>query len=205
MMKRATTWVLTAIGRRKWGMATVLMPAVVDNLGPVRAIVWAVRNLRQYERTIADLGGVRAHLMFTMASMINGCAYCTYANGRAFELHYFAEHGKLFPLDEQEFVSVSALPDADAAGRLEAALEEAGLGGEVATYRRIYALKLEGAEPRPDDRYLLHAIQFFDVLNTCAIESRAALDDAHDRINKDEALKRRYAEARLRERAAREP
>jgi hypothetical protein len=60
-------------------------------------------------------------------------------------------------------------------------------------------LKLEGAEPRDEDKHLVHAIGMYDVLNFCAIRSQAALDDAHDRVNKDSALKARYAAARLRE------
>jgi hypothetical protein len=205
MIERAVTWFVTAIGRYKWGWASVIMPAIVENLGPLPALAWIARNMPEYERAIADLGPARANFVFCAASMLNGCAYCTYAHGRAFELYYFAEHGKLFPLDEHDLVSLSALPDDQAAPRLEAALEEAGLGAEIATYRRLFALKLEAAEPRPDDRYLLHAIQMFDVLNRCAIESRLAIDDAHDRVYKDGALKRRYAEARLRERPNRVP
>ncbi len=200
MTKRAATWILTAIGRHKWGMVAVIMPSIVDHLGPAGALLWIARNMPEYERALVELGPLRANFLCCVASILNGCAYCTYAHGRAFELHFFAERGELFPLDEQELVSLASLSDDEVAQRLGAALEEASLREEMTLYRRLYALKLGGAEPGPGDRYLVHAIKMFDVLNRCAIESRVAIDEAHDGINKDDALKARYAEARLRAR-----
>jgi hypothetical protein len=199
ILDRVASRVLLAIAHTKWGVTAVIMPEIVATLGPFRAIKWMATNLPRYERDLAAMGGVRGHLVYTMASMLNGCPYCMYAHGRAFELHYFEERKRLFPLDEHQFLALLELPDAAAREQLEAALLEAGLDYEVRLVRRIYALKLEGAEPRADedDPRLMHAIQMFDTLNRCAILSQAALDDAHDRINKDADLKARYADARL--------
>jgi hypothetical protein len=198
-LDRAATAVLMAISRRSWGMGAVIMPYIVEALGPFSALQWLAKNMPKYERALADMGMVRGNLAFSIASMLNGCAYCTYAHGRAFELHYFEEYGRLFPLDEHALLSLLERGDDELGRELDAALKTAGLEEAVPMFHRIYALKLEGAEPRAEDEHLLQAISMYDVLNFCAIRSQAALDDAHDRVNKDTELKARYAEARLRE------
>jgi hypothetical protein len=197
LLDRAAAWLLLTITRRMWGMTAVLMPTVVRSLGPFGAIRWMATNIPKYERAIEDLGPIRANFVFASASLLNGCSYCVYAHARAFELYYFEKHGKLFPLDDHQFISLIALGDDSVRSELVAALTEADLVEEIAIFARLYALKLEGAEATPADAHLTHAIQMYDVLNYCAIESRAALDDAHDRVNKDGELKARYAEARL--------
>lgn len=197
LFHRAAARLMWTISRRKWGLEAVLMPVIVRQLGPLGAVRWMSANIPKYERAVEDLGPIRANLVFAVASLLNGCAYCTFAHGRAFELHYFEQRGKLFPLDDQELISLIPLTDADVRGRLDAALIEAELESEIPILERLYALKLEGIEPNEADAHLVHAVAMYDFLNFCAIESQAALDDAHDRINKDEALKQRYAETRL--------
>jgi hypothetical protein len=198
--ERAATYLLYAIGRRKLGLTAVLMPSIARSLGPVGAIKWMATNMPKYERALAEMGPVRAHLMCSVASLLNGCAYCTYAHWRSFELHYFQENDKLFPMDAHRIISLASLDDDDALRELEAALDNAGIAHEMKMVRRLYALKLGGAEPESDDRLLVQAIQMFDVLNSCAIQSFAAIDDAHDLIQTDTALKARYADAKLRAR-----
>jgi AhpD family alkylhydroperoxidase len=195
--ERAATFILAAITRRKFGIAVVLMPAITRSLGPVRALHWMATNMPKYDRAVVEMGPVRAHLMCTVASLLNGCAYCTYAHGRALELHYFQQHEKLFSMDAHRFIALASLEDEAVLRELETALAAAGIPDEMKMVRRLYALKLEGAEPRPEDRHLVQAIKMFDVLNSCAIESLAAIDDAHDLIQMDPALKLRYANARL--------
>jgi hypothetical protein len=196
--ERVAAIALRAIGRRKLGITAVLMPAIARSLGPVGALKWMATNMPKYERAVAEMGPVRAHLMCSVASLLNGCAYCTYAHARAFELHYFQAHDRLFPMDAHRLISLSALDDDEALHELDEALKAGGIGDEMEMVRRLYALKLEGAEPTPDDRHLVQAIKMFDVLNACAIESLAAIDDAHDFIQTDADLKARYAKARLR-------
>ena len=194
---RIATWVLRQISKRKWGIEAVIMPVIVRQLGPLSAIRWMSKNIPKYEKAVEDMGPIRANLVFAIASLLNGCAYCTYAHGRAFELYYFEKHGKLFPLDDHQLINLIPLTDEKVRAELENALREAGLGDEVAVFRRLYSLKLEGLEETPEDHHLVHAIGMYDFLNFCAIESQVTLDEAHDRVNKDENLKRRYAEARL--------
>ena len=188
---------LLFIARSKWGVPAVIMPIIVKNLGPFGALRWLAKNLPKYERAIVDLGPLRANLICAIASLMNGCSYCTYAHGRAFELYYFEKHDKLFPIDDHQLISLIPLTDEAVRAELEHALREAGLPEEVEIFHRLYALKLENATPRADEAFLVHAIRMFDTLNYCSIDSQIAIDEAHDRINKDDKLKARYAEARL--------
>jgi hypothetical protein len=181
-----------------WGVGAVILPLIVRNFGPLGAVRWFAHNLPPYERAIRDIGGLRTNLMCCLASMLNGCAYCTYACGRAFQLYYFQENGRVFPLDDHEIAALTQLPDDESRARLESALSEAGLDAEIPILRRLYELKLEGATPKmPDDAFIVHAIEMFDDLNFCSIDDQLPVDEAHDRINRDEDLKARYAKARL--------
>jgi hypothetical protein len=198
-MNKIARWILLAIGRFRWGLPVVIFPDMVEMLGPLRALRWMASNLPRYERELKMMGGVRGNLVYMVASLLNGCAYCANGHGRAFELHYFDQFGRLFPLDEHEIISLMSLTDTSMRKHLETALADAGLVAEIAVVQRLWALKFEEAQPTADEGHLAHAIEMFDVLNRCAIGSQAALDDAHDPINKDRSLKARYAEARLRE------
>jgi hypothetical protein len=196
-LNQAATWLLLKISSHKWGIGAVIMPVIVRQLGPFSAIRWMSKNIPKYEKAMEDMGPISSNLMFAIASLLNGCAYCTYAHGRAFELYYFEKYNKLFPLDDHQLINLIPLTDEKVRGELENALIEAGLPEEVEKFRRLYAIKLEGLDATPDDHHLVHAIGMYDFLNFCAIESQTTLDEAHDRVNKDSVLKARYAEARL--------
>ncbi len=89
-----STWLLITIGRKKWGVTAAIFPIIVKNLGPFGAIRWLLANLPKYERAIKDFGPMRANYICAIASLLNGCSYCTYAHGRAFELYYFRKAPK---------------------------------------------------------------------------------------------------------------
>jgi hypothetical protein len=198
VLDRLVIWILLTITGKKWGLRAVLMPVIVRQLGPFGALRWASKNIPKYEKAADEMGMMRGNLAFTIASLLNGCAYCVYAHGCAFELYYFQKYDKLFPLSDHELLNLIPLTDDDVKGKLERALVEAGIGEEVAIFHRLFELKFEGAEPKTaEDHHLVHAIGMYDFLNYCAISSQAALDDIHDKINRDTALKIRYAEARL--------
>lgn len=208
MMRRAAdrfaTWFLRQYPLQRWGLRLVISPYIVQNLGPMPAIRWALINGPRADRLRRELGSMGANFVLAVASLLNGCSYCLYAHARAFELYYFDKHGKLFPLDQHELLSLIPLTDEASRTRLENALQEAGLEDETATFRRLYALKLEAAKPENDrDRIFLEAIEMYDMLNFCANADQLELDDAHDEINKNQELKARYAEARLK--AGRKP
>jgi hypothetical protein len=197
--KRIATWILLTIARTLWGLPVGLMPVLVDRLGGFGALRWMARNLPQYERMLKDLGPLRGHLVATFISMLNGCYYCAYAHARAFELHFFKSRGALFPLDEHQLVDLIVLPDPEVKARLEAAFQEAQLPEGLPLFTRLVALKYGDTElpAGPEDGHLRHALQMFEVLNFCGISTAVPLDGAHDPINKDGALKERYAQARL--------
>jgi hypothetical protein len=197
LVKKAVRRLTTLVSRRLWGVEAMILPQLVEQLGPWDALRWFARNLPPYERAIRDIGPLRTNLICCAASMFNGCAYCTYACSYAFELHYFAQYDKLFPLDDQQFLSLIQLTDDQVREELDAALDEAGLSEEKKILQRLYKIKLEGAEPKPDEHFLVHAIKMFDDLNFCSIDAQLSTDEAHDRINRDGDLRVRYAKARL--------
>jgi hypothetical protein len=198
----AVSRLLLLVSQQMWGVGPTIMPVIVRNFGPFGAIKWFVRYLPPYERALKDLGGARTNLICCAASLFNGCAYCVYACGRSFQLYYFEERGKLFPLDDHEIVGLIELPDDDMRAKLDAALAEAGLDEDLRLIRRLYAIKLEGDKPRPGEEFLEMAIHMFDDLNFCSIGDMLGADEAHDRVNRDADLKARYAAARLAARTA---
>jgi len=202
VLDRWATRLLEALGRSLWGFSPRLMREIVGRLGPLGALGWFVANMPRYERTLKVLGPLRTHLLCSGISLRNGCPYCTYGHAYAFEPHYLRERDRLFPLAEDEIVALHELAPEPLIERLAEALDAGELAGEVPLLRRLWALS-EGQAEGPDehDRRLRHLLRMFAVLNTCAIETNVAPDEAHDPINKDRALKERYAG--LREAAAR--
>jgi len=202
-LDRWATGLLEALGRRLWGFSPRLMREIVARLGPLGALGWFIANMPRYERTLKVLGPLRTHLLCSGISLCNGCPYCTYGHAYAFELHYLRERDRLFPLAEQEIVALHRLAPERLVERLTEALEAGALAGEIPVLRRLLALSEgHGEVAEEHDRRLRHLLRMFAVLNTCAIASNVAPDEAHDPINKDRALKDRYAA--LRE-AARQP
>jgi hypothetical protein len=197
VLDRSATRLLEALGRKLWGFTPRLMREIVGRLGGLGALGWFVANMPRYERTLKVLGPLRTHLLCLEISLRNGCPYCTYGHAYAFELHYLRERDRRFPLDEHEIVGLHRLEPALLAQRLAEALQAAALAGEIPLFHRLLALADgQAGEPEEHDRRLRHLLRMFAVLNTCAIESNVAPDEAHDPINKDRALRERYAALR---------
>jgi len=192
------TSLLEGIGRRLWGFKPNLMAQIVEQHGAFRTLGWFVRNLPAYEKTLESWGGVRTHLVATEISVLNGCPYCTYGHSYALELHYLKATDRLLPVAEQEIVAWHDLPEAEVVARFERLLEAAELPSEREMLERLLALR-HGSEPAsPDDRRLAHLLAMFSFLNQCGTTGRTELDQAHDPINKDTALRHQY-EIRRRE------
>jgi hypothetical protein len=173
------------------------MATIVAELGPLPALGWFVRNMPRYERTLAKFGGLRTHLVCFYISLLRGCPYCTMGHARAFELFYLKERGELFPLDEESILALQRLDPGTVRERLRDALATAGLSDELDVLDRAKAV-MDGqvASPRGDDARLDHLVKMFAVLNACGIKGAVQPDEAHDPINKDVALKQRYAALR---------
>lgn len=199
LSQRMAISVLRRLTTTLWGAPPLLLPQIVEHLGALGALGWFVRNLPEYESILKQWGPLRTHLLCVEASLLNGCSYCTHAHAYAFELHYFREKNLLFPLDEHQLVALRAVSDEELRSTLKQALASAQMPEEDALFERLWRLRLERPEPKDEtDRRICHLLRMFEMLNFCAINSQTAADHAHDPINKDETLKLRYAEARLR-------
>jgi hypothetical protein len=198
LSQRMAVGVLRRITTTLWGAPPLLLPQIVEHLGAFGALGWFVRNLPEYESILKQWGPLRTHLLCVEASLLNGCSYCTHAHAYAFQLHYFRAKERLFPLDEHELVGLRDCSDAELRVALKQALSAAGLGEDEQLFDRLWQLKLEHAQATDEtDRRICHLLRMFEMLNFCGIDAQTPADHAHDPINKDAALKLRYAEARL--------
>lgn len=188
------------ITRRLWGFEPQLMDVVVDRLGPARAVAWFVADMPRYEATLKRFGPIRTHLVCTTISLLNGCPYCVHGHAYALELAYLAARDRLFPLDEHAITALTSEPPDTMVARFEHAVTDAGLEGELPLLRRTRALRDGAAAISADERRVAHLIAMFRVLNTCGIEGHVAPDEAHDPLNRNADLKRRYAALRSEER-----
>jgi len=201
LSQRMAVGLLRRITTTLWGAPPLLLPQIVEHLGPLGALSWFVKNLPEYEAILKDWGPLRTHLLCIEASLLNGCSYCIHAHAYAFELHYFREHGRLFPLDEHELIALRDGSDAELKETLKGALRACAMSEDEALFDRLWRIKFDGEEPADGtERRIAHLLRMFDMLNFCGIDSRTPFDHAHDPINKDAELKRRYAEARLSQR-----
>ncbi len=190
--QRIATWVLEHVGSFLWGFEPRLMSYIVARLGAFGALRWFVANMPGYERTLAALGPLPTHLAALEISIFNGCAYCIYGHALAFELHYLREKDRLFPLDEHALIALAGQEPEQQRKALSDALVAAGLEALTGLYDDVRAIW----EGKPGDPALEHLVRMFAVLNACGIEGRVEPDEAHDPINQDRELRRRYAELR---------
>ncbi len=197
LSKRMAVGILRGLTTKIWGAPPFLLPQIVEHLGPFGALSWFAKNLPEYEAILKDWGPLRTHLLCVEASLLNGCSYCVHAHAYAFQLHYFRDKGRLFPLDEHELIALRDGSDAELRDAVKAALVAGQMPEEEALFDRLWRLKLEGEPADDTDRRIGHLLKMFEMLNFCGINSRTPFDHAHDPINKDAEIKLRYAEARL--------
>jgi len=177
----------------------------MERLGPFAALKWFVTNMPRYEKTHVELGIVRAQLLCLAISLFNGCSYCVYGISLSFELLYFRETGKLFPISERDFMAM-ARNSKPMRPKIAKALAEAGLSEELEWYDRVHAVWQSAVDddlcpshvvPKTDeDPRLLHLVTMFAVLNSCGIVGLVPPDQAHNAVNKETVLKNRYFKLR---------
>jgi hypothetical protein len=201
-MQLVSGTVLKTYAQLSWGFQPLLLDVIIERLGGFGAAKWMVQYLPRYEAILKRLGPSRGHLLCALASLLNGCPYCTHAHGRALNLYFFRDQARLFPLDEEELVQLSGIPDSELMVRVNQMLEQAGMEADKRMLQRLWAIKFEGDTPKNDfDADVQHAVAMFDVLNACALVANTPRDDAHDPIRKDRALVERY-EAALKQKRA---
>ncbi len=205
---RAAKKILTGVSSKLWDLEANLMEDIVEQHGPIRSVSWFARNMPTYEKILKDWGPIRTHFLATALSVVNGCAYCSYGHAYAFQLHYFQQNDRLFPLSEQEMLeligegetrnpSEEELRQTTAQQTLAQSLVEADLADEVDYMDRAFELRETRSPANDDDKRLLHLADMFAWLNSCGIKGGTTPDGAHDPINKDRELQQRYRLARV--------
>ncbi len=194
--ERLTTSLLENLPRLWWGFRPSLVPDIVAERGSWGAVKWFVKTMPRFQWSLTVDGPLRTQLLCTAISMLNSCPYCTYGHAYAFQLHYFRLRGRLFPADEQDMLAWQRDGEETVTERLREALWKADLALEIPVFERLLELRGGAAPETAEDRRIQHLLSMLGILNACALRNPPALDEAHDPINRDVALKRRYAEAR---------
>lgn len=201
--KIATT-VLEGVSNGLWSHRAKLMPDIVELHGPSSSLKWFLSNMPAYEKILKNWGPIRTHFIAVVISAFNGCSYCTYGHGYAFQLHWFNDFDELFPMDEVEMVALGTRESKEVREQLEAAITTNGrleAAHLLPWLERVSEIidEPESATNSENDKALQQLISMFGFLNACAIEASTKLDEAHDPINKDTELRARYDDARAQE------
>jgi hypothetical protein len=179
-----------------WGFAPRMIPHIVRRLGPGHAMLWIGANMPRMLWTMQVLGPLRTHLAAMAISLHYGCTYCTYGHAFALELIYLRDRGHLFPVDAHTIATWWGVEPHVLARRLQAVLQEAGLHAETVWVDRTLAIA-EGAGPTDRDEVRIAAlVRMLGVMTRIAIEAGIEPDEAQNPINKNTALKKRYAQLR---------
>jgi len=189
--------ILNFIGNTLWGFRPNLMSDIVEINGGWKSVGWFIKNMPNYERVLKAWGAERTHLMAVGISSLTGCPYCTYGHAYSFQLNYFKNRAKLFPVDEHEMVKFNALSESELINTLNDLYDSHGFEESKSDINRYMILKdkPELAESK-DDKRILQLIEVFKLLNFCGIKNKTESDFAHSPINKDVENKRNYEEAR---------
>jgi hypothetical protein len=191
-------FLLENLGFKLWGFKPNLMKNIVERLGGFRSLVWFVANMPRYERTLKMWGPIRTHLLVTEISALQGCPYCTFGHLYALQLHYFKQSGKVIAGDNNSILYLHRVDQDTAIGILNALIDSIGIPEEHKIFERMLLLRNGKQVPsQPEDGRILHLLKMFRVLNTCGIQGGTPLDEAHDPINKDHELKKRFETMRL--------
>ncbi|MFC4948374.1 hypothetical protein [Pseudonocardia sp. GCM10023141] len=194
---RLVVGILEACCRQLWGFPPRMIPYILRRMGTARGLWWFIVNMPRYLSTLHALGPLRTHLACVAVSLHNGCVYCSFGHTFAIELLYFRERNRLFPLDRHVLSEWIDLEPRQLSAQLHRVLQEAGLHAEAIWVDRALALASGSIQPvdRTEAR-LARLVQIISRMNEVAIAYGVAPDEAHDTINKDVALKERYATVR---------
>ncbi len=193
---KAATKVLESVSNTLWDLKANLMPDIVDQHGPGRSLAWFARNMPKYEKILKVWGPLRTHYLASVISATNGCAYCTYGHGYAFNLHYFDSNDRVFPVSEQQMRDANALPAEQVVALFTGGLVDAEMEDEIEWVNRTIEMMDSMTAETSNDQRILHLITMFAWLNSCGINADTEPDEAHDPINKNTELRTRYEQAR---------
>lgn len=193
---KAATRILETVSGSLWDLKANLMSDIVDQHGAGRSLAWFAANMPKYEKILKVWGPLRTHYLASAISIINGCGYCTYGHAYAFNLHFFEQRNELFPLSEEDLRDAKALGAQEAEALLAGALVDGDMADEVEWLTRTVGIMESRTASDADDERLLHLVEMFAWLNSCGVKGDTEPDEAHDPINKNGDLRRRYHEAR---------
>jgi hypothetical protein len=195
-VERLVTRLLEAMCRMVWGFAPRMISHIVHRLGPGHAMLWIGANMPRMLWTMHVLGPLRTHLAAMAISLHYGCTYCTYGHAFALELIYLRDRGHLFPVDAHTIATWWNIESRTLARRLRTVLQDAGLHAETLWVDRTLALA-DGVGPTDRDEVRVTGlVRMLGVMTRIAIEAGIEPDEAQNPINKNAALKQRYAELR---------
>jgi len=193
-------WVTSAVQaccRQLWGFSPAVIAGVVQDKGPLRALLWFTANMPRYLTTMRVLGPVRTHLACATISLNNGCTYCAFGQAYALELIYLRNTGRLFPLDVRTLSDWLDLEPRLLGVRLREVLREAGLHSELVWVDLTLAFAAGDQQPIDDDEVrLTHLVRMISEMNRIADATGAAPDGAQNPVNKYIGLKARHAALR---------
>lgn len=196
-LERLVTRMLEGMCRVMWGFAPRMIPHVVRSLGPGRSVLWFAVNFPRLLWTMHVFGPIRTHLAAAAISLHNGCTYCAYGHAFALELVYLRDRGRLFPVDARTLSTWRDLPPRELGQRLRQVLHEAGLHAETLWVDRTLALASGTTRPvDADEARIAHLVRMLGRMNRIAVEAGVEPDEAQNPVNKNAALKRRYAQLR---------
>jgi len=200
---RATaTFAIETFYDQLWGFKPNIVAPLVQQKGAVRSLLWAIRNTLKYTNTLERQGPLRTHLLTATISTINGCAYCTFAQAFALQLHYLQQTSTLFPLTEREIVNLCGQAKNQILSTLSRSLTHTPLESEALSLQRLSELHHSPSlATTAQDHQLAHLLKMFATLNTCGIRNHLPTDQAHSPINKNRALRDRYFTLRAAERS----
>jgi alkylhydroperoxidase family enzyme len=199
-LERVAVRLLEAFTRQHWGYPAKIVPYLVAELGPVRAVRWVLRTRRHHERAVRTLGPLRTHLACATISMLNGCRYCTHGHALAVELHHLHKSDRLFPVDAATMTGWTGLPRAELRSKLRDALMRADLHLELIWVDRALGLADGGRPIDAEEARVAQLVSIMQTLNAVSIAGDPELDGAHDPLNKDARLKTRLATMRAHQR-----
>lgn len=193
---RVTVRLLEALMQRRWGFAPTVLRHLVEHYGPVQSTRWLLSGNQRYESTLRALGPLRTHLAYVTISLFKGCRYCTYGHAYALELYHLKLNDRMFPVDAATMAGWAGLPRPELRARLRDALVQAELPVEVLWVDRALELADGGRPIDEEEARIKHLVRILEVVTAVSLPVRPALDEAHDRLNKDLELRDRLAARR---------
>lgn len=196
LSQKAAKFIIENIIVRLWGFTSSLMLEIIRREGGLGSLLFVVKNMIRFELLMAKWGPIKTHILCVNISILNGCPYCIFGHAYAFNLHYFKDYKKLFPLDSFQIMEFAQFTKTQKIEKMEEILQDPKLEHLQESVDLQLAL-INGKEPsNKNERQIKFVQTLYDYLNACGIAAGSQPDEAHDTINKNVDLKNRYHEAR---------